>query len=257
MDNVQGMSKMEDESVDLVVTSPPYDDLRNYKGFSFDLKGMIVELLRIVKTGGVIVWIVNDATINGSETGTSFRQALAFMDGGFNLHDTMIWCKDGGGACGSAYAYTQNFEYMFVFSKGRPQTTNLIKDKHNLSFNKNGNNKKNVYIKSRRNQEVDYDAKRDIVIEEYSRRNNWWLMTPTSGDGSDFHPATFPEKLVRDHIISWSNEGDVVLDPFMGSGTTAKVARALGRHYIGFEISEEYVRLANKRLQDTKTLFDF
>ena len=91
---------------------------------------------------------------------------------------------------------------------------------------------------------------------EYSRRNNWWYLCPQKQDGSKWHPAVFPEKLVRDHIISWSNEGDLVLDPFMGSGTTAKVARALGRKYIGFEISKEYCELANKRLQDTRTLWD-
>lgn len=254
MDNVQGMRQMEDESVDLVVTSPPYDDLRNYKGFSFDLKGMIVELLRIVKTGGVIVWIVSDATKNYSESGTSFRQALSFMDAGFCLFDTMIWCKDGGGAVGSNLCYTQNFEYMFVFSKGKPKTTNLICDKPNLSF-KEGR-KVEVFEKSRRNVEQTNDKKRIINVQEKSRRNNWWILTPTQEDGSGWHPAVYPQKLVRDHILSWSNLNDVVLDPFMGSGTTAKVARALGRKYIGFEISQEYVDLANKRLQETKTLFD-
>ena len=136
MDNVQGMKQLDNESVDLVVTSPPYDNLRNYNGFSFDLDGMITELSRIVKLGGVIVWIVSDATINGSETGTSFRQALKFMEKGFNLHDTMIWCKDGGGAVGSNLCYTQNFEYMFVLSNGKPKSVNLIRDKKNLSFGK-------------------------------------------------------------------------------------------------------------------------
>ena len=251
MDNVQGMKQLDNESVDLVVTSPPYDNLRNYNGFSFDLDGMITELLRIVKLGGVIVWIVSDATINGSETGTSFRQALKFMEKGFNLHDTMIWCKDGGGAIGSNLCYTQNFEYMFVFSKGKPKSVNLINDKKNLSFGK-----KDGCLTGRRNANGEHKSEVRNHNHEYSRRNNWWRLVPQAEEGSSFHPAVFPEILVRDHIISWSNEGDIVLDPFMGSGTTAKVARALGRKYIGFEISQEYVDLANKRLQETKTLFD-
>ena len=251
MDNVQGMKQLDNESVDLVVTSPPYDNLRNYNGFSFDLDGMITELSRIVKLGGVIVWIVSDATINGSETGTSFRQALKFMEKGFNLHDTMIWCKDGGGAVGSNLCYTQNFEYMFVLSNGKPKSVNLIRDKKNLSFGK-----KDGYLTGRRNANGEHKSEVRNHNHEYSRRNNWWRLVPQAEEGSSFHPAVFPEILVRDHIVSWSNEGDVVLDPFMGSGTTAKVARALGRKYIGFEISQEYVDLANKRLQETKTLFD-
>lgn len=251
MDNVQGMKQLDNESVDLVVTSPPYDNLRNYNGFSFDLDGMITELSRIVKLGGVIVWIVSDATINGSETGTSFRQALKFMEKGFNLHDTMIWCKDGGGAVGSNLCYTQNFEYMFVFSKGKPKSVNLIYDKKNLSFGK-----KDGCLTGRRKANGEHKTEVRNHNHEYSRRNNWWRLVPQAEEGSSFHPAVFPEILVRDHIKSWSNEGDVVLDPFMGSGTTAKVAMALGRKYIGFEISQEYVDLANKRLQETKTLFD-
>jgi site-specific DNA-methyltransferase (adenine-specific) len=251
MDNVQGMKQLDNESVDLVVTSPPYDNLRNYNGFSFDIDGMIGELLRIVKLGGVIVWIVSDATQNYSESGTSFRQALKFMEKGFNLHDTMIWCKDGGGAVGSNLCYTQNFEYMFVFSKGKPKSVNLICDKKNLSFGK-----KDGCLTGRRNANGEHKSEVRNYNHEYSRRNNWWRLVPQAEEGSSFHPAVFPEILVRDHIISWSNENDVVLDPFMGSGTTAKVARALGRKYIGFEISQEYVDLANKRLQETKTLFD-
>jgi len=176
------------------------------------------------------------------------------MDAGFCLFDTMIWCKDGGGAIGNNLCYAQNFEYMFVFSKGKPKTTNLICDKPNLSF-KEGR-KVEVFEKSRRNVEQTNDKKRIINVQEKSRRNNWWYYVPRAQDGSTWHPAVFPQAIVRDHIISWSNEGDVVLDPFMGSGTTAKVARALGRKYIGFEISQEYVDLANKRLQETKTLFD-
>ena len=198
------------------------------------------------------MWIVSDATINGSETGTSFRQALKFMEKGFNLHDTMIWCKDGGGAVGSNLCYTQNFEYMFVFSKGKPKSINLIYDKECKTFT--GIEK--TVRESRGGNDKGDRGFTSFTRREISRRNNWWYLCPQIQDGSSWHPAVFPQAIVRDHIISWSNEGDVVLDPFMGSGTTAKVARALGRKYIGFEISQEYVDLANKRLQETKTLFD-
>ena len=252
IDNVQGMRQMDAESVDLVVTSPPYDNLRNYNGFSFDFENVAKELFRIVKMGGVVVWIVSDATINGSETGTSFKQALYFMQCGFNLHDTMIWCKDGGGAVGSNLCYTQNFEYMFVFSKGKPKSVNLIYDKPCQTYT----GVAKTVRESRGGNDKGDRGMTTFMRREMSRRNNWWYLCPQAQDGTGWHPAVFPEKLVCDHILSWSNEGDVVLDPFMGSGTTAKVARALGRKYIGFEISKEYCDLANKRLQDTKTLFD-
>ena len=252
MDNVQGMQLMDEESVDLVVTSPPYDNLRNYNGFSFDFENVANALLRIVKMGGVIVWIVSDQTKDYSESGTSFRQALYFKEIGFNLFDTMIWCKDGGGAVGSNLCYTQNFEYMFVFSKGKPKTINLIYDKVSKSYD----GKEHTRRESRGGNDKGDRGLTTFTRLEKSRRNNWWYLCPQAQDGSCWHPAVFPQRLVRDHIISWSNEGDVVLDPFMGSGTTAKVARALKRKYIGFEISQEYVDLANKRLQETKTLFD-
>ena len=174
------------------------------------------------------------------------------MEKGFNLHDTMIWCKDGGGAVGSNLCYTQNFEYMFVFSKGKPKSINLIYDKECKTFT--GIEK--TVRESRGGNDKGDRGFTSFTRREISRRNNWWYLCPQIQDGSSWHPAVFPQAIVRDHIISWSNEGDVVLDPFMGSGTTAKVARALGRKYIGFEISQEYVDLANKRLQETKTLFD-
>lgn len=252
MDNIHGMKQLDNETIDLVVTSPPYDNLRNYKGFSFDVCGMASELWRIMKDGGVIVWIVSDATVNGTETCTSFKQALTFREHGFNLHDTMIWIKDGGGAIGSNLCYTQNFEYMFVFSKGKPKTVNLIYDKLCKTYD----GKEHYRKESRGGYDKGDRGYTLMKRNEYSRRNNWWYYVPQSQDLSGQHPAVFPEIIVRDHILSWSNDGDVVLDPFMGSGTTAKVARALGRKYIGFDISQEYVDLANKRMSDTKTLFD-
>ena len=233
------MRQMDDGCIDLTVTSPPYDNLRKYNGYCFDFKNIAKELYRITKDGGVVVWDVNDATVKGSETGTSFRQALQFMGCGFNLHDTMIWIKDGGGAVGSNKCYTQNFEYMFVFSKGTPKAINLIYDKPDGSY---GIDKSGV---GRRKDNGEKKIETRKPAKEFSRRNNWWYIPPQKGGK---HPAVFPEQLATDHILSWSNPGDVVFDPFMGSGTTAKMAMLNGRRFIGCEISEEYCNIIKERL---------
>ena len=247
IDCVEGMKMLPDRCVDLTVTSPPYDNLRTYNGnidqWNFDkFKEIAKELYRITADGGVVVWIVADATIKGSETGTSFRQALWFMDCGFNLHDTMIWCKSGGGAVGSNKCYTQNFEYMFIFSKGKPKAINLIKDVKN----KNAGQKLSNSERRKSTGERRKGVKR--TVNEFSKRNNWWCVFQQSNNKTG-HPAVFPEQLANDHIISWSNEGDVVLDCFMGSGTTAKMAILNNRNYIGFEISREYCDIAEKRIE--------
>ena len=241
IDCVEGLKLLKDESIDLTVTSPPYDNLRTYNGYSFDFESVAKELYRVTKLGGVVVWNVNDSTIKGSETGNSFRQALYFKELGFNLHDTMIWIKDGGGAVGSNKCYTQNFEYMFVFSKGTPKTINLIYDKPNKSF---GQDKSGV---GRRKVTGEHKIEQRKPSKEFSRRNNWWYIPPQKGAG---HPAVFPEQLANDHIISWSNEGDIVLDPFSGSGTTHKMALLNNRRFIGFEISQEYVDIETQRLKE-------
>ena len=233
------MRQMDDGCIDLTVTSPPYDNLRKYNGYCFDFENVAKELYRITKDGGVVVWNVNDATVKGSETGTSFRQALYFMGCGFNLHDTMIWIKDGGGAVGSNKCYTQNWEYMFVFSKGTPKAINLIYDKPNGSY---GIDKSGV---GRRKDNGEKKIETRKPAKEFSRRNNWWYIPPQKGGK---HPAVFPEQLATDHILSWSNPGDVVFDPFMGSGTTAKMAMLNGRRFIGWEISEEYCNIIKERL---------
>lgn len=248
MDCIEGLKLLDDNSIDLTVTSPPYDNLRTYKGYCFDFENIARELYRVTKQGGVVVWVVGDATIDGSETGTSFRQALFFKEIGFNLHDTMIWEK-------LTYIplnhnrYEQCFEYMFVLSKGKPKTFNPIKIKCDYFGTPHRRTKSNKEEGSAFRNRDSY-----TVCNEYKIHKN--IFEYSNANQRLAHPAIFPEALVRDHIKSWSNEGDVVLDPFMGSGTTAKVARALGRKYIGFEISQKYVDLANKRLQETKTLFD-
>ena len=243
-DCLEMMKNIPDNSIDLTVTSPPYDNLRSYNGninqWSFEkFQEIAKELYRVTTNGGVVVWVVSDATVKGSETGTSFRQALWFKECGFNLHDTMIWVKDGGGAIGSNKCYTQNFEYMFVFSKGTPKTINLIYDKPNLSF---GVDKSGV---GRRKIDGTKKIEKRKPAKEFSRRNNWWYIPPQKGKE---HPAVFPEQLANDHIISWSNEGDIILDPFMGSGTTGKMAKLNNRKFIGIELDDTYYEVAKNRI---------
>jgi len=237
--NLETMAKMPDCFVDLTVTSPPYDGLRTYNGYSFPFEDIAKELFRITKDGGVLVWVISDATVQGNESGTSFKQALYFKEIGFNLHDTMIWIKDGGGAVGSNKCYTQNFEYMFVFSKGKINTTNLIYDKPNASF---GKDKSGV---GRRLVTGEHKIEKRKPSAEFSRRNNYWYIAPQKGE----HPAVFPEALANDHILSWSNENDLIYDPFMGSGTTAKMSILNNRNWIGSELSSEYCDMIVQRIK--------
>lgn len=252
-DNVKVLKTLPDNSIDLTVTSPPYDTLdkdlnvvmkkrvRDYKGHTWDFKGIVRELYRVTKQGGVVVWVVADKTDNGSESGTSFRQALYFMDLGFNLHDTMIYEQAGTGAKGSIYSYWQSFEYMFVFSKNKTNTVNRIQDVKNKTFG--------MMLRGgrfRNNSKVE----KPHATSEIGVRSNVWRYSVGFADNSDKtnHPAPYPEQLALDHIISWSKEGDTVLDPFMGSGTTGKMAVLNNRDFIGIEIAEEYMVDARERI---------
>lgn len=244
-DNVQGLRNIPDASIDMVITSPPYDNLRLYKGFSWDFDALAKELYRVIKPGGVMVWIVNDATIKGSETGTSFRQALAFKDLGFLLHDTMVW-KKSGTAFPDTVRYYANFEYMFVFSKGKPKTIHLIADRPNKCANERITTTERARDGSLR---LSSGAKKGRLVKETGIRFNVWDINEEKSNKTG-HPAVFPIQLISDHIISWSNPGDIVLDPFMGSGTTALAAMKTKRRYIGFEISEEYCAIAQARIAE-------
>lgn len=247
------MSRMPDGFIDLTVTSPPYDNLRTYNGFEFDWKAVIKELYRVTKEGGVVVWVVGDATINGSETGTSFRQALYAMECGFNLHDTMFYGKKNY-MPSAANRYCQQVEYCFILSKGCPKSFNPIKSKsiHAGKILKRTQSRNSESASSRERQSVTNNEK---VVGNY-----WEFNTGTNCTTKDKvafqHPAIFPEKLAYDHIISWSNEGDLIYDPFMGSGTTAKAAISANRNWIGSEISSEYCEIIRKRLEPlTHNLF--
>ncbi len=244
-DCLDTMAKMPDGFVDLTVTSPPYDNLRIYTGemvWNEDVwKATIKELYRVTKQGGVVVWVVGDATIKGSETGTSFKQALYFKECGFNLHDTMIYEK--AQACfGSKNCYLQAFEYMFIFSKEKPKSINLIRDRKNVRFGLES------MAKSGMSPNGEKSARILKNMNQYGKRKNIWKYGV--GGGKTGHPAVFPEYLANDHILSWSNVGDIVFDPFMGSGTTAKMAILNKRNYIGSEISKEYCEIAEKRINE-------
>lgn len=233
------------EPVDLVVTSPPYDDLRTYEGYKFDFHQTAYGLYRLLKSGGVIVWVVADATKNGSESGNSFRQVLFFNAIGLNIHDTMIYKASGTGAKGSNLCYWQCFEYMFVLSKDKIKTVNRLKDKLNTTYGVKQTYSKKLEISGNNRQH------RGEVTGKYGVRDNIWEYKTgmMNQDDKTEHPAPFPEALARDHILSWSNPGDTVFDPMAGSGTTLKMAENLNRKWLGCEISEKYCEIIAKRLE--------
>ena len=246
-DNCEVMRAMPSESIDLVVTSPPYDDLRTYGGHSWDFYGVAWNLKRLLKPGGVIVWVVNDKTQDGSETGSSADQAKHFRSIGLRQHDTMIYYKNGM-SFPESNRYYPVWEYMYIFSKGQPKTTNLIADRKT----NHGGAKKTSRMERQPDGAI-RRPEREFEVSEYSVRYNIWTIDAgymkTTKDVSAYdHPAIFPEALARDHIVTWSNEGDIVLDPFSGSGTTAKMAKHNGRRFIGIEINPEYVEISKKRL---------
>lgn len=246
-DCLDTMASMPSNFVDMTITSPPYDDMRSYKGNSnIQFNAIAKELCRVMKEGGVVVWVIGDQTKNWDESGTSFQQALYFKEVGFNLFDTMIYLKKPRGACGNNQSYWQTFEYMFVLSKGKPKTISLICDRKNKDSRKGDNGTKRLHDGTLFNHSRG-------GYGEYGRRTNVWEYNVGRGHSTKDeiafnHPAIYPEKLVEDHLISWSEKEDLVYDPFMGSGTTAKVCKLNGRYYIGSEINAEYVEYANKRL---------
>ena len=251
-DHLEVTKYIPDNSIHLTVTSPPYDDLRDYKGYYFDYKKLIPELFRITSQGGVVVWVVGDMVKNGSETGTSFRQALFFMECGFNLHDTMIYQKIP--QYPESIRYYQNFEYMFVFSKGKPRSINLIEDRINKTY------EKIIYGQERKKDgKLIPKSGTGKKINLYGIRYNIWKYIIGKNNTKDniayYHPAIFPDLLAYDHIRSWSNEGDIILDPMCGSGTTCKVAKNNGRRYIGIDCCEKYCEISRERC-DNNFLFE-
>ena len=248
-DNVEVLRReVADDSIQLTVTSPPYDNLRKYNGFAWDFESLAKELYRVTKPGGVVVWVVGDATVKGSETGTSFRQALYFKDIGFNIHDTMIYAKVNP-LPQSHNRYEQQFEFMFVFSKGEPSVWSPVKvpSKHGGKVEEWGKRRALEPMAGRREREA---SDKRTTSSDKPLFNIWFFPI---GGGNMKHPGVFPEALARDHILSWSNPGDIVLDPFLGSGTTGKMSALSGRSFIGCDISQEYVTMAEKRIDSCST----
>lgn len=234
-----------DNFVDLTVTSPPYDDLRNYNGYKFEFEKIADQLYRVTKDGGIVVWVVGDKTKNGSETLTSFKQALYFKEIGFNVHDTMIYQKKTPPL--THKRYEQEFEYMFIFTKGKIKTFNpiMIPKKYmdtrsNKAFGRNKTNEHDMGFSSKKTHRIKGNVWEYLVGGGKSTKDKIAFQ----------HPAIFPEQLATDHILSWSNEGDIVFDPFVGSGTTCKIAKLNNRQYIGVDISQEYVDIAIQRLSE-------
>ena len=264
---LETMGKMPNNFIDCTITSPPYDDIRNYNnkikglsdefnGYSFPFEDIAKELYRVTKKGGIVVWVVNDATHNGSETLNSFRQALFFKEVGFRMHDTMIYRKLNP-MPNAGKRYQQMFEYMFVFSKGSPKTTNIsLRERSNKCEDKRTYRKK----KFSRNQDGEFNENDYFVKEMVPEYNIWdfyvgWGNT-TKDDVAFEHPAIFPEELVKRHIESWTNEGDLVYDPFMGSGTTSKMSILSKRNYIGSELSAEYCEIEKRRISQIQSKLD-
>ena len=238
-DCIETMMKIPDDYIDMILTSPPHDELRPYNGYTFEFYPIARELYRIIKPGGIIVWIIGDESINWSETCTSFKQVLHFRSIGLNVHDTMIYYKH----CmptDPRLRYYQRFDYMFILSKGKPSTFNPIQDvKSKDVFQVNG-------VDRRGNDRIKTDKQYQSPF--FTCRGNVWAYDCRHPATS--HPAEFPEELAYDHIISWSNPNDIIYDPFMGSGTTAVICNRTERQYIGSEISSDYCRIADKRIKD-------
>lgn len=242
-----GLKALPTNVIDMVITSPPYDSLRSYNNsavWNFNIfQAIATELYRTIKLGAVLVWIVGDKTYKGSESGTSFRQALYFKELGFLLHDTMIWQKIS--PFQHKNRYIQCFEYMFVFSKNdSPKTANLICDRRNKWAGTKVHGSERLPSGHTRPFSEKQTSK---TIKEFGARYNIWNI-PGEKANRTGHPAVFPERLVTDHILTWSNPGDLICDPFMGSGTTALAAKKTGRHYLGFEIDKKYFQICNSRI---------
>lgn len=239
------MSGWPADCIDMVLTSPPYADLLNYRGFKFDLAAIARQLFRVLKDGGVMVWVIGDKTVDYSRQMIPYTHAFGLRDAGFCIYDVMIYSKPAGRYM-NRYRYPNVYEHMIVASKGKPKTFNPIMVK-----TKKPGDSRNTTILHR-----DADNNRTLgyrTTAEERPHDNIWKYSPGFGAVDRYafeHPAVFPEKLARDQIISWSNPNDIVLDPMCGSGTTLKMARVYGRRYAGIDVAPEYLEIVRRRLRE-------
>ena len=245
-DCLEVMKTIPDNYFDMIITSPPYDNLRNYTNdleWTFEsFKKIAKELFRVCKEGASLVWIVNDEKIKGCESLTSFKQCIEFVNIGFNLNDSMIWNKGGFSAVGALKTqYAPVFEFMFVFCKGKLKTFNPLKDRENKHKGK-------LIQKTKRQIDGTTIKGKSYISSDFGQRFNVWEIAPQRQKGDDKHPAPFPINLIEDHVKSWSNENDMILDCFAGSGTTAIACENTNRKWVCIEISEKYANLAVDRI---------
>lgn len=247
-DAVEVLKTLPDESVDLVVTSPPYDELRVYNGFSLDLHAVGVELYRVMKDGGIVAMVIQDSTKDFGKSLTSFRTIVDWCDNiGFKLFETCIYHKNGTEGAWWKSRFRVDHEYMPIFLKGRkPQYFNKeplkIPSKHGGKvMSGSGNRKTDGTTTAVVRREINPMKCRGTVWD--------YLMAGDKNPLKRRHPAVFPDKIPFDFIKCFCPEGGVVLDPFVGSGSTAVMAKVLERKYIGIDISREYCDLAEERLE--------
>ena len=250
-DCLDGMRQLPDECIPMVLTSCPYDNIREYGGNTFNFEPIAAELYRITMPGGVVVWIVQDQVKDGGFTGSSFRQALHFQELGFALHNTIIM-RAINGRLPQRVRYTPQSHFAFVFSKGRPRYVNLIRDRRNKYA---GHRKKHWFARQKNGTKT--RGKSGKVVPPFGERGDVWTYVVgrnhTTKDKEAFeHPALMAEAMATDHILSWSRPGDLVFDPMCGSGTTCKMALIHNRRYLGMEIHKDYWEIAVRRLAKAK-----
>ena len=243
-DSSEVMKRFPDDCIDLTVSSPPYDNIRIYHGYNFEPEKIIDQLYRVTKPGGVVVWIMMDAVIAGSESGSSFRQALYFKQVGFSLHDTMIWHKPFTRPNENDRRYTSSFEYMFVFCKdSQPKTFNPLL----IPSITAGKSMTTVGFRKFDGSYVHEKRRATLKVRPYKRLLNVWTIRQEIKKNP--HPAAFPRKLAEMHIRTWSNEGDLILDPMCGSGTSLMIARYLKRNFVGIDVSNEYCEVSRAAVE--------
>ena len=247
-DSAEVLKNFPDNSIDMVVTSPPYDGLRDYNGFSLDLHKIGKEIYRVLKDGGIAVMVIQDATKDFAKSLTSFRTIVDWCDNvGFRLFETVIYHKNGTEGAWWKQRFRVDHEYMPIFMKGKkPQYFNKeplkIPSKHGGKVMSGSGN--------RRTDGTLSETVRRPINTMKCRGTVWdYLMAGDKNPLKRKHPAVFPDKIPYDCIQCFCPEGGLVLDPFIGCGSTAVMAKVLGRNYIGIDISREYCDLAEERIE--------